>query len=232
VVRHIEEARALKPGLIQLVDRVLVAFVPVVLGAAALAIVVRMPGDWLVTGNLDVTRAIFSALAVLVMGYPCALAMMRGGGMAAERGILMRSGEAFQVFQDIDVVVFDKTGTLTSGKPVVAVVVPVAGGSEEELLLPRSVPRTRWLEPWWRQRRTVDSRCPTRRASGAKPARECGLRSRAASSPWASPGGWMPKELNSGRSTGIGRRWSLRPRPWWLWPGTASCLVCSASRTS
>ncbi len=141
VARHIEEARALKPGLIQLVDRVLVAFVPVVLGAAALAIVVWMPGDWLATGNLDVTRAIFSALAVLVMGYPCALgmatplAMMRGGGMAAERGILMRSGEAFQVFQGIDVVVFDKTGTLTSGKPVVAVIAPVAGGSEEELLL-------------------------------------------------------------------------------------------------
>jgi len=76
----------------------------------------------------------------LVMGYPCALgmatplAMMRGGGMAAERGILMRSGEAFQVFGDIDVVVLDKTGTLTVGKPDVVEVATARDISEAELL--------------------------------------------------------------------------------------------------
>jgi len=43
-----------------------------------------------------------------VLGYPCALgmatplALIRGGGKAANRGILMRSGDAFQIFPDID----------------------------------------------------------------------------------------------------------------------------------
>ncbi|NIR30893.1 MAG: hypothetical protein GWN84_16575, partial [Gammaproteobacteria bacterium] len=45
------------------------------------------------------------------------LALIRGGGMAAERGILMRSGEAFQTLKDITHVVLDKTGTITEGTP-------------------------------------------------------------------------------------------------------------------
>ncbi len=77
------------------------------------------------------TRAIFATLAVFVMGYPCALgmatplAMIRGGGEAAQKGILMRSGEAFQILKDIEKIVFDKTGTLTEGKPRVVDLVPV-----------------------------------------------------------------------------------------------------------
>jgi heavy metal translocating P-type ATPase len=57
------------------------------------------------------------------------LALIRGGGMAAERGILMRSGEAFQVLKDIRRIVFDKTGTLTAGKPAVVEMVAVREGS-------------------------------------------------------------------------------------------------------
>lgn len=140
VARHIEEARALKPGIIQVVDRVLKVFVPVVLGAAALSLLVWTLGAWVLTGHPDISRGIFGALAALVMGYPCALgmstplAMMRGGGMAAERGILMRSGEAFQVFGDIDIAVLDKTGTLTVGKPTVVQLVCVPGIDEDELV--------------------------------------------------------------------------------------------------
>ena len=140
VARHIEEARALKPGIIVLVDRVLKVFVPVVLVAAALALLVWTLGDWAATGHLDVARGIFAALAALVMGYPCALgmstplAMMRGGGMAAERGILMRSGEAFQVFSDIDTAVLDKTGTITVGRPSVVELAPAPGMATDDLL--------------------------------------------------------------------------------------------------
>jgi heavy metal translocating P-type ATPase len=74
------------------------------------------------------------------MGYPCALgmatplAMMRGGGMAAERGILMRSGEAFQIFAEITIAVLDKTGTLTEGKPSVVDVITANGTTEDEVL--------------------------------------------------------------------------------------------------
>ena len=125
VARHLEEARAMKPGILALVDVVLQRYVPAVLAFGGLAVLVWTLGAWLVTGQPDWTRAVFAALAVLVMGYPCALgmasplAMIRGGGEAAQKGILIRSGEAFQIFKDVRVVVLDKTGTLTRGKPEV-----------------------------------------------------------------------------------------------------------------
>ncbi|MGH2404986.1 MAG: heavy metal translocating P-type ATPase, partial [bacterium] len=144
VARHIEEARALKPGIIQLVDRVLKVYVPGVLAFAGLAILIWTLGSWLVTGQPNWTRAIFGALAVFVMGYPCALgmatplALIRGGGEAARKGILMRSGEAFQVFKDIRKVVLDKTGTITLGKPRVVDVYAVHGDQREVLRLAAS----------------------------------------------------------------------------------------------
>ena len=139
VARHIEQARALKPGIIQLLDKILKYYVPGVLMMAGLAMVVWIVGPVLAGGSPDVTTAIFATLAVLVMGYPCALgmatplAMMRGGGMAAERGILMRSGEAFQVFGEIQRVLLDKTGTITQGKP--SVVRIVTDGVDEDQVL-------------------------------------------------------------------------------------------------
>ena len=48
---------------------------------------------------------------------------LAGGGEATHKGILLRSGEAFQVFKDIKKVVLDKTGTITKGKPEVTDVV-------------------------------------------------------------------------------------------------------------
>jgi len=140
VARQVEEARALKPGLFVLVDRVLAVYVPGVLGFAILAVLVWTAGAYWVAGSADWTRAVFAALAVLVMGYPCALgmatplAMIRGGGMAAERGILVRAGEAFQVLNDVRQVVLDKTGTITLGKPAVQEVV-VTGKEDERTVL-------------------------------------------------------------------------------------------------
>ena len=140
VARQVEEARALKPGILALVDRVLEVYVPGVLVFAGGAVLAWTLGAWFITGSPDWTRAIFAALAVLVMGYPCALgmatplAMIRGGGMAAERGILMRSAEAFQALKDVKKVVLDKTGTITRGKPAVVEVVTLAGYNEREAL--------------------------------------------------------------------------------------------------
>ncbi len=125
VIRHVEDARALKPGLLHLVDRVLRIYTPSVLMIAALAVVGWLLGSWLAAGQLDVERAVFAGLSVLVMGYPCAvgisapLSIVRGAGQAAENGILMRTGEAFQGFRLVGKIVLDKTGTLTEGRPVV-----------------------------------------------------------------------------------------------------------------
>jgi heavy metal translocating P-type ATPase len=139
VVRSVEDARALKPGLLHLVDRVLRVYTPIVLvtavGATLFWVFVPMIGG----GSPDLQRAMFAGLSVLVMGYPCAvgisapLSIVRGAGEAAERGVLMRTGEAFQALRRVQRVVFDKTGTLTEGHPALREIVPV-GLSEEELL--------------------------------------------------------------------------------------------------
>jgi heavy metal translocating P-type ATPase len=140
VARYVEEARALKPGILQLVDRILKYYVPWVVLVAGVGFLVWTAGAALFSGQADYVRAIFAVLAVLVMGYPCALgmatplAMIRGGGLAAERGILIRSSEAFQVLTRAQVVVLDKTGTLTLGQPKVVEVVPAPGVGHPRVL--------------------------------------------------------------------------------------------------
>jgi Cu+-exporting ATPase len=139
VVRHVEDARALKPGILHLVDRVLRVYTPTVLSISALALLGWLTASWLLAGEPDVRRAVFAALSVLVMGYPCAvgiaapLAIVRGTGSAADRGIVMRTGEAFQTFRLVRRVVLDKTGTLTEGKPTVCDLA-AADGDEDKLL--------------------------------------------------------------------------------------------------
>ncbi len=140
VARHVEEARAMKPGIIVLVDRVLKHYVPTVLTIAVAALLFwgLAPGNW--TAEPHWVRAIYAAVTVLVMGYPCALgmatplALIRGGGMAAERGILIRSGEAFQILKDVTHVILDKTGTVTVGKPGVTEIESLGALSRDEVL--------------------------------------------------------------------------------------------------
>ena len=144
VARQIEEARTMKPGIVQLADRVLKYFVPGVLTIATASFLfwLVVPTVWsggpFGTGP-NIQRGAFAALAVLVLGYPCALgmatplALIRGGGLAANRGILMRSGDAFQIFRDVDTVVLDKTGTITKGEPAVEEVVTF-GNDETDVI--------------------------------------------------------------------------------------------------
>ncbi len=73
VVRHVEDARALKPGILHLVDRILRVYTPTVLTVSALALAGWLAASAALTGTADVQRAVFAALTVLVMGYPCAV---------------------------------------------------------------------------------------------------------------------------------------------------------------
>jgi len=92
---------------------------------------------WINTDQSTLTLAFVTATAVLVIACPCALglgtptALMVGSGLGAEKGILIRNGEAVQTLKDIKVIAFDKTGTLTYGKPVVTDIIT---NDEKELL--------------------------------------------------------------------------------------------------
>jgi len=139
VVRAVEDARALKPGLLHLVDRVLKVYTPYVLLVSAASTLFWLLAPLLAGSPPDLQRAVFAGLSVLVMGYPCAvgisapLSIVRGAGEAAERGVLMRTGEAFQGLRRVQRVVFDKTGTLTEGRPALREVLAVQGSVEELL---------------------------------------------------------------------------------------------------
>jgi Cu+-exporting ATPase len=141
VARQVEDARALKPGILHLVDRVLRVYTPTVLTISALALLGWLAGSWLAAGEPDVRRAVFAGLSVLVMGYPCAvgiaapLAIVRGAGEAADQGVLMRTGEAFQTLRLVRHMVVDKTGTLTEGKPTVRAVHALDGDQARLLAL-------------------------------------------------------------------------------------------------
>lgn len=140
VARSINEARSLRPGVLQLVDVVLRYFVTGVLVFAAAGFLAWTVIPGVLGDGPDWNRALLAGLAAMVMGYPCALGMatplatIRGGGEAAERGILIRSGEAFQLMGEIKIIVLDKTGTITRGEPAVHSIVPTEGSSESEVL--------------------------------------------------------------------------------------------------
>jgi len=75
---------------------------------------------WLAGAGFE--KAILTAVAVLVVACPCALALSRplaaaaGLGAAARRGLLFRSGDALLEMEGVDLVVLDKTGTVTAGE--------------------------------------------------------------------------------------------------------------------
>ncbi|MFB6186204.1 MAG: HAD-IC family P-type ATPase, partial [Halobacteriaceae archaeon] len=136
--------RAMKPGIIQITDRVLKYFVPAVLTIAALSFLFWLVAPLMWGADPNVQRGAFASLAVLVLGYPCALgmatplALIRGGGKAADRGILMRSGDAFQIFPNVDHIILDKTGTITVGEPGVSEVVGINNEESDVLAMAAS----------------------------------------------------------------------------------------------
>ncbi|PAU77052.1 heavy metal translocating P-type ATPase [Halovibrio salipaludis] len=155
VVRMVEEAQGSSVPIQEFADRMTARFVPAVLAIAVLAFGawLLMPETlrpvldwgagflpWVDAGATPLILALLAAIAVLVIACPCALglatptALMVGSGMGAERGILIRSGEAIQAIKDLKVVVLDKTGTITRGEPELTDVVAGPDSDETEVL--------------------------------------------------------------------------------------------------
>jgi Cu+-exporting ATPase len=119
IIDMVQTAQGAKLPIQALADTVVRIFVPVVLGIAALTIVV-----WLTFGpQPSLGYALVSGVAVLIIACPCAMGLatptsiMVGTGRAAELGVLFRKGDALQRLDSATVVAFDKTGTLTEGRP-------------------------------------------------------------------------------------------------------------------
>ena len=155
VVKLIDEAQGSRVPIQEFADRMTGRFVPLVLIIALGSLVAWLLAadslrpvlewgagflPWVDPMAATPVLAILAAIAVLVIACPCALglatptALMVGSGVGAERGILIRSGEAIQTFKDVKVMVLDKTGTITRGEPKLTDVITAKGVEETELL--------------------------------------------------------------------------------------------------
>jgi Cu+-exporting ATPase len=136
IVRLVEEAQGSKAPIQRLADVIASYFVPVVIGISVITFII-----WYFAGPPPaLTYAFLNFIAVLIIACPCALglatptAITVGAGKGAEYGILIRSAEALERFQKVNVVLLDKTGTLTRGQPRVTDIHTLPSISRNEVL--------------------------------------------------------------------------------------------------
>lgn len=113
VLRAVAEARLAPSTLQAQADRLMKVFLPVVTGGSVATFLF-----WSL-GGAGWERALFNAMAVLLVACPCAMGLATPvavwGGLArlARLGIVARSGDFLAVLARVDTVCFDKTGTLS-----------------------------------------------------------------------------------------------------------------------
>ena len=135
IIQLVEQAQGSKAPIAKLADKVSGVFVPIVI---VLALVSGLA--WYFLGQESWVFALTITISVLVIACPCALglatptAIMVGTGKGAENGILLKSGEALEEANHVNMVVFDKTGTITNGTPVVTDVV-TADNADADVLI-------------------------------------------------------------------------------------------------
>ncbi len=136
IITMVQEAQGSKAPIQRIVDQVSGYFVPTVMILAVLAFVA-----WYDFGPEP--RLVFSTIVfvtTLIIACPCALGLATptsltvGIGKGAESGILIRSGDALQTAEKLDVIVLDKTGTITKGQPELTDVVVMPGFEEDEVM--------------------------------------------------------------------------------------------------
>lgn len=139
IVRLVQEAQGSKAPIARLADRISGVFVPIVI---AIALVTFLVWWFASPAESRLSMALVTAVSVLIIACPCSLglatptAIMVGTGRGAEKGILIKGGEALETAHKLTAIVLDKTGTITHGKPAVTDIVPSTSGgiSADELL--------------------------------------------------------------------------------------------------
>ncbi|MBD5134137.1 MAG: cation-translocating P-type ATPase [Clostridiales bacterium] len=108
------------------VDRFTTWYLPIILAAA-------------IIGYL-ITRDMQSAVSILLVAAPCALAIGTPTAVSAamanmtRKGVFIKGGAYFEAAGELDVLMLDKTGTLTTGVPTVSEIWTVNGARTDEVL--------------------------------------------------------------------------------------------------
>ena len=136
IIKLIEDAQGKKAPIQRFADKVSAYFVPIIIIIALTAFSV-----WYFIVGAEFSFSLIIAVSVLVIACPCALglatptAIMVGTGKGAEKGILIKGGDALETAHKLYAIVFDKTGTLTIGKPVVTDIISASGNINSTLIL-------------------------------------------------------------------------------------------------
>ncbi|SDI74977.1 heavy metal translocating P-type ATPase [Alloyangia pacifica] len=134
IVRLVEEAESARAPTERFIDMFSRVYMPAVVGVAVLVAIVPPLAFGLAWGDW-----IYRALALLLIGCPCALVISVPASIAsalstgARNGLLMKGGSVIEAAARTTHVAFDKTGTLTHGRPRVTDV-SVLIGSDDDLM--------------------------------------------------------------------------------------------------
>ena len=140
IVRLVEEAESARAPTERFIDRFSRIYMPAVVGLAVLVAVVpplAFGGAW--------DEWVYRALALLLIGCPCALVISVPASITsalstgARNGLLMKGGAVIEAAARVTHVAFDKTGTLTHGKPQVTDVQTIVGDETGLLALAAGV---------------------------------------------------------------------------------------------
>jgi Cd2+/Zn2+-exporting ATPase len=135
VMRLVAEAQSQQSPTQEFTERFTAWFVPAVLVACALLILVPPLLGW-----MPLQQSFYRAMLLLVAASPCALALgtpaavLAGIAQAARNGVLIKGGVHLENLGSLTAMAFDKTGTLTVGQLRMTDIVPTNGASAEELL--------------------------------------------------------------------------------------------------
>lgn len=115
--RLLDKAVHARSRYVKLSDRIASYYAPVVHATAALTFI-----GWMLAGQ-SIHMAVVTAITVLIITCPCALALaipavqVVAASSLFRSGVFLNAGDAIERLAEADIAVFDKTGTLTLPEP-------------------------------------------------------------------------------------------------------------------
>jgi heavy metal translocating P-type ATPase len=134
LIDAVERARATPVSIQGTADRIVGGFLPLVV-----LIAVGTFAFW--TSRADLDTGLRNAMAVLLVACPCAMGLATpvvvwsALARLAERGFVVRRGDAIERFATVTEIAFDKTGTLTDDRFTLVDIVTRVDGTERTQLL-------------------------------------------------------------------------------------------------